>query len=287
VTTTLVAGVAAQQCTVGTEQVLGALRRGIEDVAQRALGIELNWNTFAANQIEVDPARLSDQQIASHFGSDGIDLDFVARRWGSGEPASAVFSAESSVMRSSWESNPDPERFNPAMDVATVGASYPAKVPWASQPVSGLLVIVAISRWAIRGSGEQLDWLADALRSWAATSAEAINADCGFVALAADQSLKSEDSPWESEQRLIPGYRDFQRYLWGCGWGTLLGPSHLATLGGLDTLRAIATRTIELPGGRAWIEISPDPADVPEERLAALQALLGPVLRRADSPRPG
>ena len=55
---------------------------------------------------------------------------------------------------------------------------------------------------------------------------------------------------------------------------------------GLDTLRAIAVRTIELPGDRAWIEISPDPADVPEERLAALQALLGPVLRRADSPRP-
>lgn len=282
---TLWAGVAAQQCTVGTDVVLEVLRHGIVDVAQRALGIELNWGTFANVQVEDLPKRPSDAQLARHFGSDGLDFEFVERRWAAGAPSSAVFTAESSVMRADWESNPDPDRYNPAIYVGEVRANYPTPVEWASQPISGFRVSVALSRWALYGRGQTLHWLAGALTSWAVNTAAAIDADCGFVALG-NGSLKSEDSAWEAQQKLSPGLRDLRKFLWGFGWGTLLGPQHVTAVGGVEPLRTVAARVVELPGDRVWVDLGDDPAAVAPEQLVELEQVLDPVLRRQDSPRP-
>ncbi len=281
-TETLIAGVAAQQCTVSPATVLEWVRHGIEDVAQRALGIELTWHTFASLEVEDLPRRASEAQLTRHFGRDGLDYAFVERRWAQGEPGSAQFGAESKKMRDEWEADPDIERYNPAMDVGDVRANFPSPVPWTPEPVSGLRVGVALSRWALYGGGKRLDWLAGALTTWTLEAADALNADCGFVALG-ERGLHDDDSHWEYAHRLSPARRDLRQWLWGFGWGTLLGPTHVATLGGLDGLRPIAERIIERPDGRVWVELGPDPASVPTERLEELERQLGPVLRRGDS----
>lgn len=156
---------------------------------------------------------------------------------------------------------------------------------WASEPVGGLVVRVAMSRWALYGGGERLDWLAGALTGWVVNAAAALDADCGFVSLGAD-SLTYNVSPWESAHTLVPEYRNLERWLWGFGWGTLLGPRHLAAVGGPDALRTVSDRVHEVPGGRVWVDLGADPAAVPEEKLIALEHVLSPALRRADSERP-
>lgn len=89
-------------------------------------------------------------------------------------------------------------------------------------------------------------------------------------------------SPVERERDLIASHRDFPRWLWGVGWGTLLGPAHVAAIRGPTSLEAVRGTVYQVPGGRWWVELGPDPAAVPEEQAAALLAALAPALRDAD-----
>lgn len=111
---TLVAAVGAQRCRVGTDEVLDVLRHGVEDVAQRALGIELNWHTSAL--VTTDDLRPANARAGT---ANGVDWGFVSHRLAAGPPESAAVTAESAVLRATFETNPIPERIHPRMYVAS------------------------------------------------------------------------------------------------------------------------------------------------------------------------
>lgn len=258
-----------------TESVIGVLRRGVEDLVQRSVGIELTWSTSGVTR--GDDLGSAERAVTT----DGLDWRWLSRRLGADRPESVTLSAQFTVMRDAHLADPDPERYDPRMYVAEVSARFPAEVPWATAPVGGLRVRAAMSRWALYGGGEQLDWLQGQLRGWSVSAADALDADTGYAGVE-DTGLSDDRSRLEVDRELIPSYRDFSRWLWGAGWGTLLGPAHLAAVGGPAGLRDLGATAQDLSGGRVWFELGPDPAAAPPDRLEALVRLLEPAIRGSD-----
>jgi hypothetical protein len=276
---TVVAAVGARprDGEVDIDVVLDVVRSAVERVVQQAMGIELNWHVSAF--LRSDDLESANPEPAK--GAAGLDWEFVRSRLRSGRPTSIAVSAESSVMRADFDRDPNFDRMNPAMYVVDVNVRFPYDVAWATRPVGGLQVRTAMSRWAMYGGGERLEWIAPALAGWVLEAAERLGAGTGYVA--ADERFRSHDSStWEVEHHLVPSYRDFGRWLWGYGWATLLGPAHLAAIGGVQRLREVSDRVHELPGGRAWVDLGPDPAGVLEDTLLHLRDVLGPALRRPE-----
>lgn len=258
-------------------RVLETLCRGVDELVSRAVGIELSWSTTVVvhgDDLESGRARLT---------TDGLDWERVAARFAAGDPESVTLTAQSTEMREAYLADPDPERYDPRMYVAEVRATFPTRIPGGAEPSGGLRVRTTMSRWALFGGGDRLDWLAGPLRGWLAYGAETIGADTGYVAV--EESSPTDDrSPVERERDLLASHRDFPRWLWGVGWGTLLGPGHVAAIGGPASLEAVEGTVYQVPGGRWWIELGPDPGAVREQQATALLAALAPALRDADDP---
>jgi len=184
-----------------------------------------------------------------------------------------------------WEAfhqDPDMDRYNPRMYVVDVTASFPPEkaVRW---PSDALTVCVAMSRWAMYGGGERLDWIAPAITDWMLETGVALGADSGYV-LADAPALTSDDDDWQQENGLRSGRRDPGRWLHAFGWGTLLGQDHLDAVGGIERLRAVSPLVTELPDGRAWVQLGDDPAGVTDDSVERLRSVLSPVL---PLPEPG
>lgn len=259
------------------DQVVDVVRAAVEGVVQRAMGIELTWGVSAFLRSD----DLGAWFPASPTGADGLDWEFVRGRLRHGQPQAIAVSAQSAVMRADFDRDPDPARINPRIYVADVHVSFPFEAPWATGPLGGLAVRAAMSRWAMYGGGERLDWIAPALHEWVVETSAALDADTGYVA-ADEHRLSDAGSDWERQHHLSPGYRDLRRRLWGFGWGTLLGPTQLAAVGGVERLREASDRIRPLPGGRAWVDLGEEPAAVPPEALRRLRVVLDPVLRRPE-----
>lgn len=268
----VVAAVGAQTAP-GCNSVLDALRRSVDELVSRAIGIELSWSTTVVvrgDDLESGRARLT---------TDGLDWERVAARFEAGEPESVTLAAQSTVMRDAYLADPDPERYDPRMYVAEVRAVFPTQVRGGTGTSGGLRVRTTMSRWALYGGGERLDWLAGPLRGWLAYAADRIDADTGYVAVQ-ESSPTDDRSQIERRRDVLASDRDFTRWLWGVGWGTLLGPTHVEAIGGSASLRAVSGTVYQVPGGRLWIELGADPSAVREPQAEALIAALAPVLRR-------
>lgn len=276
-TATLVAALAVRTRPEGFEvdDVIGAVRRAVEGVVQHAMGIEMTWSTHAS---------VSSDDLESGLattGADGLDWSFARGRLRSDAPETLAITGVSTVMYEAFHQDPDMDRYNPRMYVVDVDAQFPSD--GAVPPHDGLTVRIAMSRWAMYGGGERLDWIAPAITAWMLETGVALGADSGYV-LADAPALTSDDTGWQRENGLRSGRRDPGRWLHAYGWGTLLGPRHLEAVGGIERVREMSPLVHELPGGRAWIQLGDDPAAVPPERLRRLRSTLSPVL---PLPEPG
>ncbi|HEY3437755.1 MAG TPA: hypothetical protein VGK35_08720 [Actinotalea sp.] len=268
----VVVAVAAQELRVPVEAVIEAARSAVEDVAQRCMGIDLSWSTHAhVTSDDLGSAR-------ARTGAQGLRWDFIARKLAAGRPEGLGASAESTVMRADFNRDPNVDRYDPRMDVVDLTVSFPTDVLWTSRPVTGLTVWLSMSRWAMYGGGERLDWAAGWMADWVRRAAELVDADTGYMAIESAGERGHGWSGWESRHRVPPSYRDFRRYLYGLGWGVLLGPAQVPLVGGIEALRAHTPLAEELPGGRALLRLADDPASVTPRDEAALGALLDPVL---------
>ena len=158
---------------------------------------------------------------------------------------------------------PDPT-VNPVNAVARLLPGRSATLAW------------SVHRWAVR------DWpsfLRGASR-WLLQSATTLVADSGFVTLDLVDAVQPE-SAWEIVAQVSPQERDFERSVWGYGWGTLLSAAQLDAVGGIDRLQALpAAALLQGPGGHTWARLGDDPADVDRDTVVALRDVLTPVLPR-------
>lgn len=106
-------------------------------------------------------------------------------------------------------------------------------------------------RWAMYGDGADLD---------------RVSADDDF-------------SPWERAVGFSPGYRDVTDTVWGYGWGTLLGTSHVAALGGIQSLQRLPwARAEQRAGGRVWLTLTREISALDQDAMRSLREILAPVL---------
>ena len=277
-TSTLVAAlsVGGRPGSFEVDDAIGLVRRAVEGVVQPAMGIEITWHTHAS----VSSDDLESGLAAT--GADGLDWSFAGGRLRADSPRTLAITGVSTVMYEAFHQNPDMERYNPRMYVVDVTASFPPEraVRW---PSDGLTVRVAMSRWAMYGGGERLDWIAPAIAAWMLDAGVALGADSGYV-LAGASALTGDDNDWQQENGLRLGRHDPRRWLHAYGWGTLLGSGHLEVVGGIERLRAVSPLVTELPGGRAWVQLGDDPAGVTDDSMERLRSVLSAVL---PLPEPG
>lgn len=252
------------------DDVIGVVRRAVEDLVQRAMGIEMTWSTYAS---------VSSDDLESGLtrtGVDGLDWSFARGRLRADMPRTLAITGVSTVLYEAFHQDPDMDRYNPRMYVADVSARFPPERA-ARWPSDGLTVRVAMSRWAMYGGGERLDWIAPAITDWMLGAGVALGADSGY-ALADAPALTSDDTDWQQENGLQLGRHDPKRWLHAYGWGTLLGPGHLQAVGGIERLRAVSPLVHELPGGRAWVQLGDDPAVVTDDTLEQVRSALSAAL---------
>jgi hypothetical protein len=87
-------------------------------------------------------------------------------------------------------------------------------------------------------------------------------------------------SPYEDWQGVPVQTVDVAQAVRGPYWGTLLGPQHLAALGGLGTASAVGAVAVEQVGEAAWVWLPGDVDDPDLDLLRRLRDVLRPVLPR-------
>ncbi len=86
-------------------------------------------------------------------------------------------------------------------------------------------------------------------------------------------------SAWEIVAQVSPAHRDFVRYVWGYGWGTLLSAAQTDAVGGVERLRELPGAVLlQGPQGHLWVSLGDDPATVAPGSVEALRGVLAPVL---------
>jgi hypothetical protein len=231
--------------------VVEALRTGIEDVVLPATFVDFDWHTTVitpADDLEGDTTRL----ITS------------SRDWERIGAAAELESAAVGAHRRDVPSGllpPDPTA-NPINANSRMLPGRPATLAW------------SVHRWAVR------DWPAfsRATTHWLLQTAERLGADSGFITYDVLDAVVPA-SAWEIVTGVSPTERDFARHLWGYGWGTLLSPTMVETVGGPAALATVPTGSLRSgPGGQLWIQLGDDPANVDPSAVTALRQVLLPVL---------
>ncbi|MBX9245334.1 hypothetical protein ICW40_11015 [Actinotalea ferrariae] len=260
-------GVAVQSSRPSDEDVVAALRDGVEQVVTQCIGIELSWSTSAV--VASDDLSSS----AADTGRDGIDWDFALGR---GEPLRSVALVATATAMEGYH-------WHPKWLPVTVAATMPVPVAHGRGDGGGLVVRLSMHRWAMYGGGEDAVRVQGFLEPWLLRTAERLAADTGFATL--DQvSADVDESPWERANGIGPSARDVTRTLWGYGWGTLLSPVHVDALGGRSALEALrdvvpSAQLVDV-GDRTWVRLGPDLGAVRREDVRALREVLLAALPR-------
>jgi hypothetical protein len=156
---------------------------------------------------------------------------------------------------------PDPT-VNPVNAVARLLPGRPATIAW------------SVHRWAVR------DWAAfqPAAVAWLLDAATWLDAASGYVTLDVVDAVQPE-SAWEIVARVSPADRDFERTVWGYGWGTLLSAAQADAVGGSAQLREVpGAEVLQGPGSHVWVRLGDDPASVDPDSVVALRRILASVL---------
>ncbi|QWZ09245.1 hypothetical protein KRR39_05515 [Nocardioides panacis] len=156
---------------------------------------------------------------------------------------------------------PDPT-VNPVNAVARLLPGRPATVAW------------SVHGWAVR------DWssFVRAATAWLLDAATSLDAESGYVTLDVVDAVQPE-SAWEIVAQVSPADRDFERTVWGYGWGTLLSAAHADAVGGSDRLLEVpGAELLQGPGGHVWVRLGDDPASVDPDSVVVLRRVLAPVL---------
>lgn len=90
----------------------------------------------------------------------------------------------------------------------------------------------------------------------------------------------SDASPYEEWQGVSIQTVDVARTVRGPYWGTLLGPRHIAAVGGVNAVSAVGELTIEQVGEAIFVWLPGDVDDPDMDLLRRLRDLLRPVLPR-------
>ncbi len=168
--------------------------------------------------------------------------------------------------------------WQPKDNPVTLGARFPMFMHWADKEVAGLTIGLAMHRWAMYGGGADLDRVVEPLTGWLLGPADALDADTGHITL---DRVSADDgfSPWERAVGFSPGYRDVTDTVWGYGWGTLLGTSHVAALGGIQSLKRLPwARAEQRAGGRVWLTLTREISALGQDAMRPLREILAPVL---------
>lgn len=134
-------------------------------------------------------------------------------------------------------------------------------------------------RLAEMGGGVPPD-LAARVVSWVEQARREINASTGYATVDQVQAGPTAMSPYEMAVMAPPAARESRHQVVGYGWGTLLGPDHVALLGGQASVEAAPVhRRIALDATHWWLELDHDPCRVSREAVANLRRYLSPLLR--------
>lgn len=258
----LFGGLTVQSRRPAAADVIAVLRDGVERVVQHSMGIDLSWFTSA---IRLDDDLESGQPELT--GRERLDWDFVRSREG------ALIGVTLSALATALL----PYHWHPKRGVVTVDATFPRYVPRADREVGGLTIRLSMHRWAMYGGGEDLRRVTGPLTDWLLDAAEALGADTGYVTLDTVDA-QNDFSPWERVTGCSPVQRDVTATLWGYGWGTLLSPVHLDSIGGVERLEELGAGVRVVPGGRVWVTLNDDIATLDPAAVAALREVLMPAL---------
>lgn len=264
----LLGGLAVQSSRPTDAEVVAVVRAGVERVVQPSMGIDLTWGTFAASPGDDLGSGRSDT------GRSGLDWEFVAAKTQRAMLESVAVGAQSTAMKAAFDANPDFDQYDPHVDVAQVAADLAPTVRSGDGSGGGVTLAVQMSTWPLR-AGSASD--PTALTSWLLESADALDADSGFVVLGRLPNAGVLTSPYEAWAGTLVPDRDVTRHVWGYGWGTLLSARHVDAVGGVSRLQAVGDVT-PVGGGRSWVTLGPDPAAVDLPAVARLRAVLAPVL---------
>ncbi|WP_051639881.1 hypothetical protein [Cellulomonas sp. URHE0023] len=235
--------------------VVDALRSAVE-LATSWIGIDITWSTFMV--VDGDGIRTP----LSKTSRTGLDWDFISSKVGT--PTWITLEGVCTALAH------DP--MHPNHTVAEVDAHFP--LPSRGEELGRMSVALSVQRWAMYGSGENMPWIAGPLVPWLVTSAERLGAHEGYAIL--DRVRGSETSS-AAEHRGV--FRNHDGHLWGYGWSTLLSPSHLERVGGVEQLAELPdAQVVNLSGGRVWLTLGDDPSAVPDATMWRLHEILTPVL---------
>lgn len=238
--------------------------RGAVDLANAWIGVDVTWSTFVS--VGEDDMRAPMEKMSRP----GLDWEFISTR--SGTAALILLTGVCTDLADyPW---------HPNHTVAEVAVWFPVFVAALGRDAGRMCVGVSVQRWAMYGSGENMPWIAGPVGPWVARSVEIMGADTGYAIL--DQVKGSHrQSPLESRSMPPAGGYGSVPDVWGYGWGTLLSPSHLERIGGVEGLPGAHVE--QLPGGRVWVTLGDDPSQVPEVAMWGLHEALQPAF---PAPRP-
>lgn len=256
----LFGGIACGRHRTSDAAVVAVLREGVERVVLASMGIELTWWTSA-----VTPDDDLESTSPTHT-REGLDWAHVGSRVGNLETVTVT------AIATAMHDFPRHPKYRPVC----LRATFPRSWPGTAGKVGELRIGLSMHRWAMYGGGVDLDRVLDPLSKWLLDSTDALDADTGFLAL--DRMDAGYDfSPWEQAVGTLN--RDVSTKLWGYGWGTLLGATHVAALGGIESLRHLTWARIEQrPEGRVWLTLTRDIAALDRADMRALREVLAPVL---------
>lgn len=238
-----------------TDTLVSLLRAAAEDVLIPAVeGSDYTLDLSATRR---------DEDLSREGRVHGVVWDNVARK----EPLETVIVSGSSPLRGTPVSVP----------FLTVHAGLPRPVRRldGSEGQSPMVIDCSVNLSRIGGSvsAELRAWLV----SWLQSAASEIGATTGYLTVDFIQAGPGATSPYEDAVMALPSERDPANHAVGYGWGTLLGPAHVAALGGSSALdRAPVVRRVALDEDRWWLELTDDPNDM--SSMTALREFLAPVL---------
>lgn len=249
----LLGAVAVQAARPSAADLVGALRRAVEDVVVPALAVDLVWSMTV---------------ITRH---DDLERGTVPRRpgldWaGPAEPGAALEAVYLLGAVAGVPVFPPDPRAGPVHALLRLGP-----------PGRPATLAVSVHEWALEGGRAATSVLQATVR-WLLTTAEQLRAETGYIALDLADSWDAA-SAWELAVQAPPAHRDVTRTVWGYGWGTLLSARHVEAVGGIDALAAVPGADVRAgPDGRVFVRLGADPAGVSPDQITALRTVLTPVL---------
>jgi hypothetical protein len=248
----LLVGLAMRRPPEDPRAAVEALESAVEEVVLPATFVDFDWRTTV-----ITPA--------DDLEGDTSGLTTSTRQWARLRDAASVLeSGGVGALRRDVPNGavpPDPTA-NPVNANVSLLPDRPATLTW------------SVHRWAVR------DWpeFFGAAKRWLLEAAQRLGADSGFITYDVHDAV-DPSSVWEVVTGVAPGHRDFARKVWGYGWGTLLSRPLAESVGGVAAMKGLPGAGLLVgPGGQVWVQLGDDPAAVDRAAVAALRAVLTPVL---------